>query len=62
MLKKVNLNELLEEVVDERVHAWVDDEGVYYLSVIEDNGDEHELTREKSTIDVYNYLSNHGLC
>jgi hypothetical protein len=60
--KKVNLNELLEEVVDERVHASLCDDGFYYMEIVEENGDVFLLTKEKTVEEVYKYLSNWGLC
>lgn len=60
-MERINLNEWLEEVVDERIYAWKRADGKYYLAVVEDNGDEFELTIESSKEDVCDYLKNNGL-
>jgi hypothetical protein len=60
-MKKVNLHDLLEEMVDERVHAWILDDGTYYLAVVEENGDEFGLLRAKEKNEIFEQLKKIGL-
>lgn len=55
-----DLKELMETVTDERIRI-SEEKGTFYAVVVEENGDEFDLSRSTSLNDLYDQLRNAGV-
>lgn len=55
-----SIEELQAVVTDARVHL-IEEKGVYYAVVVEENGDEHDLARSKDLDDLHQQLKDAGV-
>lgn len=56
----MNVDELMAAVTDARVRV-MEQNGTYFAVVVEENGDEFELTRGGNVDEMYQELKNMGL-